>query len=373
MSASRIQPPRRQALFALASVAFFVAALLWLDRVGVRSAGGVAPGTAPSGAWVCPHGGAPEVSLAMYLANPGSVAVTARITGLGTDAAASPESYEVPAGSTVRIDQVPHDRGAATYIEYFGGWIGAGWVSSTDGGVAAEPCAADAARDWYLADETTQLGEEAFVVVANPFAAPAVLDVVLYTADRAPIRDSEWTDLVDPGPPEHRAAPQQDGRGRAGPGGRARGLGGTGGRRVPGRERPYQSTERARLDEARARRDLPADARVGTDRAPPPVHVRELDPVRCDRADPRSAPTRRRAHGARARPGHRACVCDPGGTRAGRDPSLHARGRSGRGGPARPRAGRGLSEPPPVRSKVRTPGSCSRRPRAPPPSRARCW
>ena len=198
MSASRIQPPRRQALFALASVAFFVAALLWLDRVGVRSAGGVAPGTAPSGAWVCPHGGAPEVSLAMYLANPGSVAVTARITGLGTDAAASPESYEVPAGSTVRIDQVPHDRGAATYIEYFGGWIGAGWVSSTDGGVAAEPCAADAARDWYLADETTQLGEEAFVVVANPFAAPAVLDVVLYTADRAPIRDSEWTDLVIP-------------------------------------------------------------------------------------------------------------------------------------------------------------------------------
>jgi hypothetical protein len=198
MSASRFQPPRGQTLFALASVAFFVAALFWLDRVGVRSAGGLAPGTAPSGAWVCPHGGASEVSLAMYLANPGSGVVTARVTGLGTEAAGSPESYEVPAGSTVRIDKVPNDRGAATYIEYFGGWIGAGWVSSTDGGVAAEPCAADAARDWYLADETTQLGEVAFVVVANPFAAPAVLDVVLYTADRAPIRDSEWTDLVIP-------------------------------------------------------------------------------------------------------------------------------------------------------------------------------
>ena len=198
MSASRIQPPRGQTLFALASVAFFVAALLWLDHLGVRSAGGLAPGRAPSGAWVCPHGGASDVSLALYLANPGSAAVAARITGLGTDAAGSPESYEVPAGSTVRIDQVPQDRGAATYIEYFGGWIGAGWVSSTDGGVAAEPCAADAARHWYLADETTQLDEEAFVVVANPFAAPAVLDVVLYTADRAPIRDSEWTDLVIP-------------------------------------------------------------------------------------------------------------------------------------------------------------------------------
>jgi hypothetical protein len=136
--------------------------------------------------------------VALYLANPGATTVTARITGLGTDPAGSPESYQVPAGSTVRVDQVPEDRGAATYIEYFGGWIGAGWVSSTDEGVAAEPCAADAARGWYMADETTQLGEEAYVVVANPFAAPAVIDVVLYTADRAPIRDSEWTDLVIP-------------------------------------------------------------------------------------------------------------------------------------------------------------------------------
>jgi hypothetical protein len=42
------------------------------------------------------------------------------------------------------------------------------------------------------------LGEEAFVIVANPFAAAAVMDVVLYTADQAPIRDSEWTDLVVP-------------------------------------------------------------------------------------------------------------------------------------------------------------------------------
>jgi len=198
MRASRIRPVRGQALFALASVAFFVAALVWLDRTGVRTPASLAPGTAPTGAWVCPHGGASELSVALYLANPGSATVTARVTGLGTDAAGSPVSYEVPAGSTVRIDQVPDDRGAATYIEYFDGWIGAGWVSSTDEGVAAEPCAADAARDWYMTDETTQLGEEAYLVVANPFAAPAVMDVVLYTADRAPIRDSEWTDLVIP-------------------------------------------------------------------------------------------------------------------------------------------------------------------------------
>jgi hypothetical protein len=198
MRASRVRPDRGRALLALASVAFFVAALGWLDRTGVRSPASLPPGTAPSGAWVCPHGGASELSVALYLANPGVATVTARITELGTDAAGSPESYEVPAGSTLRIDQVPEDRGASTYIEYFDGWIGAGWVSSTEEGVAAEPCAADAGRGWYLTDGTTQLDEEAYVVVANPFAAPAVMDVALYTADRAPIRDSEWTDLVIP-------------------------------------------------------------------------------------------------------------------------------------------------------------------------------
>ena len=36
------------------------------------------------------------------------------------------------------------------------------------------------------------------MVVANPFSGPAVLDVVLYTADRPPVRQSEWTDLVVP-------------------------------------------------------------------------------------------------------------------------------------------------------------------------------
>ena len=198
MSVARVRPVRGQAVFALASVVFLVCALAWLDRAGPRAPAPLPSGTAASGAWICPHGGKSELSVALYLANPGSTTVKARITELGSDPAGPSESYEVAGGSTLRIDQVPRERGAATYIEYFGGWIGAGWVASTEEGVAAEPCAADAARRWFLPDGTTQLGEEAYVVVANPFAVPAVMNVVLYTADRAPIRDSEWTDLVVP-------------------------------------------------------------------------------------------------------------------------------------------------------------------------------
>jgi len=198
MSVHRERPVRGQALFAVASFVFLVGAMVWLDRSGPHEPTPLARATPASGAWICPHGGKSELSVALYLANPGAAPVTARITQLGSDPAGPPETYDVAAGSTLRIDEVPKDRGAATYIEYFGGWIGAGWVASTVDGVAAEPCAADAARRWFLADGTTQLGEDAYVIVANPFAVATVMNVVLYTSDRAPIRDSEWTDLVIP-------------------------------------------------------------------------------------------------------------------------------------------------------------------------------
>lgn len=198
MNASREEPARGQVLFALASVALLVTAMLWLDRTGPKGPAAAEAGTAPSGAWICPHGGGRGLSVELFLANPGTTTVSARVTQLGAKAAAEPTGYDVPAGSTVRVHLLPGDRGAATYVEFFGGWIGAGWVSFTDDGVAAEPCAADASTRWYLADGSTQLGEEAFVIVANPFSGQAVLDVVLYTSDGPPIRESDWTDLVVP-------------------------------------------------------------------------------------------------------------------------------------------------------------------------------
>ncbi|MGH2681028.1 MAG: DUF5719 family protein [Actinomycetota bacterium] len=198
MSAIRGRPARGQALFAVASVAVVVASLAWLDRVGPKAPASLGRGTAASGAWICPHGGTSDLSVALYLANPGERTVTARVTQLGDEPAAPPALHDVPAGSTVSIDLAARDRGAATSVEFFGGWIAAGWVASTEEGVAAEPCAADASDRWFLADGTTQLGERASVVIANPFSTAAVLDVVLYTSDRAPIRDSDWTDLVVP-------------------------------------------------------------------------------------------------------------------------------------------------------------------------------
>jgi hypothetical protein len=206
MSGGREGPARGQALFALASVAVLVVAMTWLDRVGPATPAPTEAGSAPSGSWICPHGGGPDLSVALFLANPGEATVTARVTELGAKAPAPPTDVEVPAGATVRVSLQPDERGAATSVEFFGGWIGADWVSftdggtdaGTDGGVAAEPCAGEASQRWFLLDGSTELGDDSSVVVANPFSGPAVLDVVLYTADRAPVRESAWTDLVVP-------------------------------------------------------------------------------------------------------------------------------------------------------------------------------
>jgi hypothetical protein len=191
---------RGQVVFASATVLVSLVALVLLDRVGPEVPSAPVSTGAISGAWLCPHGGGADWTVALFLANPGSAPVTARLTALRSETQGQREVHEIPAGGSIRIDLSSPDRGGATYVEYFGGWIGAGWVvrAGEGEGTAAEPCAPEASRHWYVADGTTQLREDAFVVVANPFDVPAVLDVVLYTPTRAPIRDSEWTDLVVP-------------------------------------------------------------------------------------------------------------------------------------------------------------------------------
>ena len=189
---------RGQGVLTLAVVAAVLAAGIAFDRLGPKAAGAAQPGLAPSGAWFCPHGGGAGWRTELDLVNPGPTDATVRITTLGTGAPTQPSTLTLPAGSEVRQDASGRDRGAATFVEYFGGWIAAAWTSVAGGkdvGAAAEPCAPRASQVWYAADNTTQLGQDAYLVVMNPFAATAVFDVALFTTDRAPIRDSDLSDV----------------------------------------------------------------------------------------------------------------------------------------------------------------------------------
>lgn len=186
--------------------AFLVAALVVGGGVALQAGLGPArlasgaDGTAPSGAWFCPHGGGPkEWKASIFLANPGSEPVTARLTPISAGGSGAGRQVVVPPDSEVRETVPAKGREASTFVESFGGWLAAGWVTQGGGGeigVGAEPCSAIVARTWYAVDGTTTQGEDAYLVVMNPFASDAILSVVLLTKARAPIRDAGLTDVV---------------------------------------------------------------------------------------------------------------------------------------------------------------------------------
>jgi hypothetical protein len=195
------------------AVAFSLAVLLATGLVALdRLVGPVAPaeGVAPqgaegsaitdlSGSWFCPHGGGEGWRAWIAVANPSDRTATLRVTTVGvaggrveTPAEVRPETaayIEVPA------DQPP----AASTVEFFGAPIGAGMVLALPerDGVAADPCAAGASREWLVPGGTTLRGQQARLVIMNPFAIAATVDVSL-AAPRRVVRPGPLRGLVLP-------------------------------------------------------------------------------------------------------------------------------------------------------------------------------
>ena len=170
-----------------------------LDRLGPRQPSGAAAATANSATWLCPHGGGKGYEGSLFLANPGDEPVTARVTELDARAGGGSSELVVPPGSQVVVEVAASERSASTFVETFGGWVAAGWLirgAGGEGGVGAEPCAAEVGRDWVTAAPTTGEANDAFLVVMNPFDSDAVLDVALFSADRVPVRHADLTDVT---------------------------------------------------------------------------------------------------------------------------------------------------------------------------------
>ncbi|MDP9329276.1 MAG: DUF5719 family protein [Actinomycetota bacterium] len=184
---------------ALLAGAAIVASGIGLQRLGPRSQPAAEAGRAPSGTWVCPHGGGTDWRTTVYLANPGTAPSIVRVTSLSGGAPKTLPLVTVAGGSEGSVDVPSGTSGSVTMVEWFGGWVAAGWVSVTggsDGGVAAEPCGR-AATTWFAPDGSTVQGQDStYLVIANPSAADAVFDVALFAPDRPPIRDTRWTNLV---------------------------------------------------------------------------------------------------------------------------------------------------------------------------------
>lgn len=186
-------------LVALVAVAAVAAAGVAAERVGPAEPADGPEGTAVSSVWVCPHGGGPGWEGTIALANPGAAPVEARITGLSGTPAEPSETVTVPAGGQILHPVSATQLESATVAEAFGGWLAVGWLvraAEPESGLSAEPCAPQAGTTWLTTETSTEDGEAAFLIVANPFTAAAVFDVVLYSPDNPPLRDPDWSDLV---------------------------------------------------------------------------------------------------------------------------------------------------------------------------------
>jgi uncharacterized protein DUF5719 len=188
-------------LLAVVLAALAVVGAAGAARVGPASRGSTEPGGAVSGMWLCPHGGGPGWTGTIAIANPGASTVAVRLTSIGSDAPSRPVSVEVPPGREVLRAVTDDERGSATFVEAFGGWVGVGWqvrAAGTESGMGAEPCTPSASTTWFTTDSTTLRGQAAYLIVMNPFEGEAVFDVTLYQPGRPPARPADWTGVSLP-------------------------------------------------------------------------------------------------------------------------------------------------------------------------------
>jgi hypothetical protein len=168
------------------------------ERLGPAPLPVTASSDAVSSVWLCPHGGGQGWEGTIEIANPGDAPVEARLHALSGAAPSPVGVVDVPPHGEI-VREVPATaRSASTAVEIFGGWAAVAWVvraRGKDGGMGAEPCTPSPAGAWSVVDADTSRGMHSYLIVMNPFASDAVIDVALFLPDRPPVRDEDWTDL----------------------------------------------------------------------------------------------------------------------------------------------------------------------------------
>jgi hypothetical protein len=192
---------RLQPVVALLVLLLLVGGAAYADREFEPASDPGSDGPASSGAWFCPTGGGPEGwEVFLQVANPGDRPATLHVRTLSDGRPRSPETFEVEPGSFLQIPVEGRGRGRTHMVEWFGQWVGVGWLARAGGGevgVAAEPCAPAAGDRWLLPDGTTETeGDHDFVVVMNPFAREAVFSLTLLSERREPVLQGALTDVV---------------------------------------------------------------------------------------------------------------------------------------------------------------------------------
>ena len=133
-----------------------------------------------SGAWFCPHGGGDGWRAWIVLANPTGADAEIVVTTYSEGAPPAETRTSLLPG-TESFVEVPAVRMASgSVVEFFGSAASAGMVvARPEGGEAAEPCSPRAGKRWFLAEGTSERGQQAWLVVLNPYAVDATFEVIL--------------------------------------------------------------------------------------------------------------------------------------------------------------------------------------------------
>jgi Family of unknown function (DUF5719) len=190
----------RRAPILLALVGIVVAAIVFNDRdastravarVPDESAAGpsVPSARALSTSWYCAEGTSSSDGRAgevVVVQNAGATRLDATITVLqGSNTAPVAKAVPVPAHDQRRIpvSEIVQAAEPAVVVETVGGQAVVTHEVTGNSGVATQPCARNAASDWYFANGTTDKGAEQYLVLFDPFGDDAVVDVTFLTND----------------------------------------------------------------------------------------------------------------------------------------------------------------------------------------------
>lgn len=148
--------------------------------------GAEAAGAEVTGGWVCPHGGGDGWHAWVTLANPSDRRAVVRLTGLTPEGQAERQETSLAPGSSATLEVPALAAASATRVEFFGAPVTAGMVVARPdaGGTGAEPCAARPSRRLRLVDGSTVRGERTVIVLANPTAVDAIVDLTVVTEER---------------------------------------------------------------------------------------------------------------------------------------------------------------------------------------------
>lgn len=167
------------------------------ERVlGPRRPAAAGPTEVATGAWFCPHSGGRGWRVWVVAANPSDREAAVRVTTFGAGRP-STVRQRIPGGSVEYVPVTAEDKASASVVEFFGPRVSAGMVAARpdDGGLGAEPCASRAGTRWFVPEGTSVRGQASHLVVANPFAEEAVVDVTVLSPD-GPTRPGPLSGVV---------------------------------------------------------------------------------------------------------------------------------------------------------------------------------